>query len=88
MVTMQRNALSDLHFTIDNVIGEGDWLATQLSWSGTFTGKLGDIEPTGKKVNMKQVVITRYVDGKTVEAHPYLDTLSLYQQLGVSPPTQ
>ena len=87
MVTSTRNAMPDLHYTVEDVVGEGDKLAVRLSWSGTFTGKMGDIEPTGKKVNMKQALFNRYVDGKCVEAIPFMDTVTLYQQMGISPPT-
>ena len=87
MVKSIRDAFPDVHYTVDDVMGEGDWVTTQLTMAGTFTGKFGDIEPTGKKFSIKQIVITRYVDGKSAEARTLLDALSLYQQLGITPPT-
>lgn len=86
MVTMVRNAFPDLHYTVEDVVGEGDKLAARLSWTGTFKGKFQDIEPTGKQVNMTQALFNRYVDGKCVEAIPFRDSLIFYQQVGVSPP--
>ena len=87
-VTMTRNAFPDIHMTIDDMVGEGDKVAVRLSWRGTFKGKFGDLEPTGKQVNMTSAYFYRFAGGKEVEALPYSDSLALYQQLGVSPPGQ
>ena len=86
MVTSARSSMPDLHYTIEDVVGEGDTLAARLSWTGTFMGKVGDIEVTGKKVNMTQALFNRYVDGKCVEAIPFMNMAILLQQLGITLP--
>jgi len=86
-VGMTLNAFSDFHMTIDDMIGEGEKLAALVSWTGTFMGKFGDMEPTGKQVSMTAAYFYRFENGKEVDVLPFTDTLSLYQQLGVSPPT-
>lgn len=83
-----RNAFPDLHYTVEEVFGEGDTLAVRLTLTGTFKGKMGDTEPTGKSLNYKQVLINRYADGKCVEATNFSDTLSFSQQLGIAIPEQ
>ncbi len=86
LVTMQRNAFPDVRFTIDQVVGEGDWLAYQLTTNGTFKGKLGNIEPTGKAATWKRAFFGHYKDGKIVTTDVVSDALAFYQQIGVTPP--
>ena len=81
-----RVGLPDLHYAIDSVVGEGDWLALRLTLTGTNTGKMGNNEPTGKKINYKMALFNRYADGKCVEATSYGDSASLYKQLGIPNP--
>ena len=85
-VKNQRTAMPDMKYTVDEVFGEGDTLAVRLTLTGTFTGKTGDTEPTGKSLNYKQVLINRYADGKCIEATNFSDSLSFYQQLGLPLP--
>jgi len=85
-VTMTRQAFPDVKMKIDDMLAEGDKLAVRLSWGGTFKGKFGDIEPTGHNINMTAAYFYRYKNGKEVEAIPFTDMLSLYQQMGVTLP--
>jgi predicted ester cyclase len=85
-VSRRLNAFPDLHITIDDIFGEGDKLAVLLTSRGTFKGKLGNLEPTGKKLNYTTAYFYKFVEGKQVEARPFMDMLSFYKQLGVSPP--
>jgi len=85
-VKNMRAAFPDLHYVIDSAVGEGDTLAIRLTLTGTFKGKMGNIEPTGKSLDWKQVLFNRYVDGKCVEATSYGDSASLYRQLGIPAP--
>ena len=88
LATNQRASTPDLHFTIDHMIGEGDYVAVQYTSTGTFTNKMGDIEPTGKKFKQQQAIVYRFEDGKQVETWVYRDMLTLYQQLGIPIPNQ
>ena len=82
-----RAAFPDLHITIEGMVAEGDMVAAQYTMRGTFKGKFGDIEPTGKQMTLPNVAFARFRGGKQVEVWPYLDSLTFYQQLGVTPPT-
>ena len=86
LVSQSKFAMPDLHWEIDNMIGEGDYLSVQYTYSGTFTGKMGDIEPTGKSLSQQTVVIYRFENGKQVEAWSYRDNLSAYRKLGIPIP--
>jgi steroid delta-isomerase-like uncharacterized protein len=85
-IIMTRNAIPDIHMTIDDMVAEGDKVAARVSWRGTFKGKFGDIEPTGKQISMTAACFYRMEGGKEVEVCEYADMLSLFRQLGVSPP--
>jgi len=78
-------AVPDAHFDIEDVIAEGDKVVIRLTVSGTQTGALQDIPPTGKKFAMKGIDIFRVVDGKIVEHWDAVDQLGMLQQLGVIP---
>jgi len=86
-VATYRNAFPDLMMTIDDMMGEGDKLAAHQTLTGTFTGKLGNIEPTGRQLNIKMAHFYKFKDGKQTEVMPFMDSLTFFKQLGVSPPT-
>ena len=83
---MYRHAFPDLLNTIDKMVGEGDQLASIQTLTGTFTGKLGNIEPTGRKVNIQIAYFYRYENGKQVEVIPFMDRMLFYEQIGFTPP--
>jgi len=80
-------AFADGHLTIDQMIAEGDTVATRLTFHGTHTGEFQGIAPTGKKVTMPALDMARYEGGKMVEQWGGPDQMSLLQQLGALPST-
>jgi predicted ester cyclase len=86
MVARVRTAFPDIHFTIEDIIAEGDKVVTRFTRRSTHQGEFMGIAPTGKKVTITGILITRWVGGKEVEAWESLDTLAMFQQLGVVPP--
>lgn len=88
MVVDLLKAFSDIQFTIDEFIMEGDTDAMRYTFCGTHTGQLPtlSIPPTGKKVTITGLVMVRTVNGKAVEEWDYADMLGLMQQLGIAPP--
>lgn len=85
LVGVVRSAFPDLHFTIDDVVAEGDKVVYRWSLSATHKGEFRGIQPTGKKVTIWAICIERIADGKFVEAWERYDTLGLMRQLGVIP---
>lgn len=81
-------ALPDWHEKIDYMFAEGDMVATFTTFTGTFTGKWGDTAPTGKKVTSQSANLCRLEDGKQVEVWGIMNTLAVYQQLGIPIPNQ
>ena len=86
MVTLQRTNMPDLHFTIDEMVGEGDKLAYRITGHGTYKGKLGDVELTGKKFNWTQALFAEFKNGKVAKGVSTYDMLGIFRQAGVRPP--
>jgi predicted ester cyclase len=67
------------------MFAERNRVATQKTFTGTHTGEMYGIPPTGQRVSLQYVDILRLRDGKIVEHWLALDQLSFLQQLGVDP---
>ena len=83
-VKNMRTTFPDLHYAVDEMIGEGNTLATRVTLTGTFLGKMGNIEPTGKSIKLTHVLISRFADGKCIETTSFHDMLAFSQQLGIT----
>jgi steroid delta-isomerase-like uncharacterized protein len=66
-------------------IEEGDKVVTRVLWSGTQTGSLLGIPPTGKSFQVEGVVTDRIVNGQIQERWEIGDLMTMMQQLGVVP---
>lgn len=78
-------AFPDFHITVEDMIAEGDRVATRWSFSDAHRGDLMGIPGTGKKVAASGTTIQRIADGKIVEGWTIFDVLGMMQQLGVAP---
>lgn len=85
LVTAFRNAFPDLHFTIEDMLVEGDKVVTRYSSSGTHKGEFMGIAPTGKYGTSSGIGIGRIVNGQVVEEWVHWDTLGTLKQFGVIP---
>lgn len=81
-----RVAFSDRHFTIEEMIAEGDKVVTRYTSSATHTGEFMGIPATGKKVVVTGIIISRIAQGKIAEDWEQMDTLGFMVQLGAIPP--
>jgi predicted ester cyclase len=84
--SMYSTAFPDTHFTVEDMIAEGDKVVTRLSVSATQHGAYMGLPPTGKHVTFTGIDILRIAGGKLVEHWGEMDMLSMLQQLGVVPP--
>ncbi len=75
----------DTHYHIDDIIAEGDKVAVRMTVSGTHTGPIRDIPPTGKSFSVDYVHWFRLADGKVAELWAVRDDLTRLQQLGLMP---
>ena len=80
-----RRAFPDSYFTIEDMIAEGDEVATRKTFHGTHQGEFMGIPPTGQQVSIGLIDIVRIVDGRVVEHWSMGDNLGMMQQLGALP---
>ncbi len=59
-ISMFRAAFPDLHFTIEDMIAEGDTVVVRQTYRGTHKGDLMNIPPTGKQVTITSIDIGRF----------------------------
>jgi len=78
-------AFPDIHLTIDDMVVEGDKVATRWTLTGTHKGEFMGRPPTNKKVTIWGITIDRVAGGKFVESWVRYDNLGLMQQLGLVP---
>ena len=80
-ITDYRAAFPDLEIEVEDVIAEGDRVATRWTLRGTHLAGFGDIEPTGNRIEASGITIHRAASGLIVEAWVSWDTLGLRRQL-------
>jgi len=85
LVTMLRTAFPDLHFTIEDLVAEGDTVAGRVTMSGTHLSPFQGIPPTGRSFQQAQMYFVRFRDGKAIEHRAVRDELGMMRQLGVLP---
>jgi steroid delta-isomerase-like uncharacterized protein len=80
-----RAAFPDIHWTVAEMISEGDRVVTRFTWTGTHRAVFLGVPATGRRVEVKGVVIDRLESGKMADSRILMDTLGLLQQLGALP---
>jgi len=83
VVTMLRTAFPDLHFTIEDLVAEGDTVAGRVTMSGTHLGPFQGIAPTGRSFQQEHMHFVRFRDGKAIEHRAVRDDLGMMRQLGL-----
>lgn len=72
-----------------NVIDAGDYIIEEGIFIGTHTGvfptPMGDIPPTGRRVEGQYVDVFEFRDGKVVSDRLTFDRMQLMEQLGLVP---
>jgi steroid delta-isomerase-like uncharacterized protein len=85
IIFMIRAAFPDLEWVVDEMVAEGEMVASRFTWSGTHRGPFLGVPATGKQVTVTGMVFDRMVEGQLVESQILMNTLSLLTQLGVMP---
>ncbi len=73
---------SDNHWTIEDMIAEGDKVVVRMTSQATHLGTYRGIPATGKQVTFSSIWIYRLVDGKIAEAWRSADDLGRVVQIG------
>jgi predicted ester cyclase len=87
-VEMIHRAVPDTVIQLEHLIAEGDFVVDHWITSGTNTGEMFGMPPTGKRFTMMGTDMLRLSNGKIVEMWHVEDNLSMMQQLGVVPASQ
>jgi len=85
-IGLWRNAFSDIHMTVEQLICEGDFVVNRFTTRGTHDGDLFGMPPTGKPFVVHGIEIHRVVDGKVVESWIGDDVPTILLQLGLLAP--
>jgi steroid delta-isomerase-like uncharacterized protein len=85
VTAMFRSAFPDSYFTVEDMMAEGDKVATRKTFHGTHQGEFMGIPPTGRQVSMGLIDIVRISDERVVEHWSMGDNFGMMQQLGVIP---
>jgi steroid delta-isomerase-like uncharacterized protein len=78
----------DLHFSIEQMMGEGDRVVMQLLMEGTHQSAWMGIPASGRKMQIRMFTVHRVMQGKIVEDWVLVESLGFFQQLGVVPSTE
>lgn len=80
------NAVPDCNDEIEFIIADSNMVAYVTTTTGTQTGPMGDLPPSGKEFMLKNIVIQRIEDGKIAETWISWDNVAMLTQLGFFPP--
>jgi steroid delta-isomerase-like uncharacterized protein len=83
--SMYRSAFPDTEITIEDQVAEGDKGATRWTARGTQQGEMMGVPPSGNRVEVAGMTISRSEGGKIVEEWNNYDALGLMQQIGAIP---
>ena len=79
-----RKAFPDMAVSLDTMVADEDSVAFAYTMTGTHQGVLMGIAPTGKKIKIRGLQISKFRDGKMAERWGSSDQLGMLQQLGVT----
>jgi len=76
-------AFPDLHFTIENMVAEGDFVATRMTAQAMHMQPFMGLPATGRRIKCSVMGLVRIEAGHIVEHWNIMDELHLMQQLGL-----
>jgi steroid delta-isomerase-like uncharacterized protein len=78
-------AFPDTHLDFNETVGEGDTVVLRWTATGTHSGDLAGIPPTGKKMVLPGLALWRFQGEKFIESWNLFNQLTLLQQIGAFP---
>jgi predicted ester cyclase len=85
VTAMFREAFPDSYFTVEDMVAEGDKVATRKTFHGTHRGEFLGIPPTGQQISIGLIFHRRRARCQVVEHWSIADNLGMMRQLGVIP---
>ncbi len=85
-VSALRQAFPDIHYTVDEILAEGDRVAIRWTWKGTHRGAFQGFPASHREITNAGVATFQLRDGKIVRGWQQTDRLGFLQEIGVVPP--
>ena len=82
---MMRGGFSDIQWTLEETIAEGDKVAARFTMRGRQDGAFFGVPATGKRIEVRAMNFYRFSGEQIVEEYGQPDLLSLLQQIGAVP---
>ena len=79
-----RAAFPDLSYSVDDAIASGSTVALRATASGTQTGQLQSLPPTGKHAKWTEMHFLRFEGERVAEHWGVADEFQALQQLGIA----
>jgi steroid delta-isomerase-like uncharacterized protein len=80
-VLYSRQTFPDLHFAVQEIVGEGDKIVISWNLEGTHRGDIPGIPATGKRVKVPGLTIYYFSNGKVTGHWQVIDRLGFMQQV-------
>ena len=78
-------AFHDSEAVVEDLVAEGDKVASRVTISAVHKGELASIPATGKTITLRLFTMFRLAEGKIAEEWEIFDELGVMQQLGAIP---
>lgn len=75
------DAFPDFHYTVGDIIAEGDKVAVRAVFQGTQKNTFMKTESLGNRVNLSEIIFYRLEHGKIVERWTQLDLYNLFKEM-------
>ncbi len=85
VIAMYRGGFPDLHCAVEGVFSDGDMVAWLVRVTGTHTGELMGIPPSGNSIELLSANIGRIRDGRAAEHWSDQSLFQLMSQIGAIP---
>lgn len=84
-IAFYKHTFPDSQVSLAQVIGDGDYVATLWTVTGTHQAEFFGVPATGRKVSVEGMNFYRLSDGRITDVWAQFDGLGLMQQLGAIP---
>ena len=82
IIAAMRSGFPDLHYAIRDLVITEDKIVARVVMTATLLGKLWDLHPNGRRIEVSQINIEHVKNGKITDHWRLTDELSMMKQLG------
>ena len=83
VMTQLHQGFPDFEYSLEQMVGEGDWIHWTYRYRGTHQGEFMDLPASGRKADYVVASVCRFDDGKLVDELDFYDGLTFLKQLGI-----